>query len=142
MAKIAKCFGIILMWTLFSCSTTGDDRLTIEFSADSSKILLKNISSGGLLQLKKNLAVDSSYQKLVAVLQTPADDDSTSMELEWPGHLSLEQDQLIFSPDTPFIKGKHYLVETIINAQFGTKKEILSSDIGHRLKAQQQILLR
>ena len=142
MAKIAKCFGIILMWSLFSCSTQDDDLLSIEFSADSSKIVLKNISAGGLLQLKKNLVTDSSYQKLVSVLQTPSDDDSTGMELEWPGQLTLENDQLVYLPDTPFVKGQHYLVQTIINAHFGNKKEVLTSDIGHRIKNQQQLLVR
>ena len=142
MAKIAKCFGIILMCTLFSCSTKESDQLKIEFSADSSRIVLKNISSSGLLQLKKNLPTDSSYQKLVSVLQTPADDDSISMELECPGHLMLEKDQLVFLPDTPFVKGKHYLVETLVNTHFGGKKDVLTSDVGHRLKAQQKVLVR
>lgn len=142
MFKDIKFFLVIASCFLLACHASNNKPLTIRFSADSSKILIANIDEAGMAQLKRNLPVDTSYQKLVAVLQTPTDDDSTGMEIEWPGKLSLAGDTLVYTPDTLFKKGKAYLVETILNTQFASKKEIISSEVGHRVKWQQQLLKR
>ena len=142
MFKYIKIFLFIFCGFLLACNSSNDTTLRIDFSADSTKIVCSNIDPVGLLQLKKNLKTDTMYQNLLSVLQTPADNDSTSMEIEWPGKLSMQGDQLIFTPDTAFKKGKAYLVETMLNAQFASKKEILRSEVGHQIKLQQKILLR
>lgn len=82
------------------------------------------------------------YQKLVSVLQTPAEDDSVGMEMDWPGALSVAGDSLVFIPNKPFVKGKNYLVETIINSKFASGADILKSDVGRSLKPQQKTLIR
>jgi hypothetical protein len=142
MFKDIKLFLIIPCLLVFACKLSNHVPLQIDFSADSTKIVLSNIDPSSLHQLANNLTTDTAYQKLVAVLQTPTDDDSTSMEIEWPGKLSLVGHQLIFTPDRAFVKGKSYLVETIINAQFASKKEVLKSEVGHVVKPQQKILTR
>lgn len=116
--------------------------LAIGFSADSTAIVVSGIEEKGLLQLKNNLATDTAYQQLVSVLQTPAEDDSTSMETEWPGKLSIKGDSLWFVPASPFVKGKNYLVETMLNTQFASGGDIVRSKVGHAVKPQQQILVR
>lgn len=126
----------------FGCTKSNNEPISIRFSTDSSKILIANIEPAGLYQIKNNIKIDTMYKKLVSVLQTPADDDSTSMEIEWPGVLSIDGDSLVFIPTQPFIKGKNYLVETIINSKFATGEEILKSDVGHTLKLQQKMLKR
>ena len=142
MFKYTKLLLVIISLILLSCDTTNNKPLLINFSADSTKIVIANIDPVGLAQLKNNLKTDSMYQKLVSVLQTPADDNSTNMEIEWPGKLSMQGDSLIFMPDSAFKKGKTYLVETILNAKFASGKEILRSEVGHRIKAQQKTLRR
>lgn len=127
---------------LAACNGTTNNPFAIKFSADSSKIVISGIDEAALLQLQNHLSSDTSYQQLVSVLQTPMDDDSTSMEMEWPGKLSLKQKDLIFTPTQPFVKGKSYLVETIINAQFASAKDIVKSQIDHKVKSQQQLLKR
>lgn len=127
---------------LFSCDQTKSKPLVISFSLDHSKIVVKNINEAALFQIKSNIAKDSSYQQLVNVYQTPADDDSTSMEIEWKGTLSLKDDELLFNPVLPFIKGKTYLVETILNSQFASGKDIIKGKVGTQIKPQQQILKR
>lgn len=127
---------------LIACSSTNSKPLSIEFSSDSSKIIIKNINEAGLFKLKSNIKTDSSYQKIVSVLQTPAEDDSTSMEIEYPGNLDMIGDSLVFTPKMPFVKGKLYLVESIMNTQFAKGEEIIKSDVGHMVKAQQKFLKR
>lgn len=127
---------------LIACSSTNSKPLSIEFSSDSSKIIIKNINEAGLFKLKSNIKTDSTYQKIVSVLQTPSDDDSTSMEIEYPGNLDIIGDSLVFTPKMPFVKGKLYLVESIMNTQFAKGEDIIKSDVGHMVKAQQKFLKR
>ena len=127
---------------LFSCNTTNNKPLIIAFSPDSTQIVVKDINEAGLFQLKTNLNTDSAYQKLVTVLQTPADDDSTGMEIEWKGKLSLKGNELLFTPNLPFVKGKTYLVETMLNTQFASGEDILKDQVGTQIKPQQQTLKR
>lgn len=132
----------ISFWFLCSCSEPKSKPLIIAFSSDSSKIVVKNINEAGIFQLKKNMNTDSSYQQLVTVLQTPIDNDSTVMEIEWTGKLSLKDNRLIFTPDLPFIKGKAYLVETILNSQFASGEDIIRGRVGTQIKPQQKTLKR
>ncbi|RZL44378.1 MAG: hypothetical protein EOP00_20070 [Pedobacter sp.] len=143
MFKLIKILiSLNLIWLWVGCGSTNSKPLSIEFSSDSSKIIIKNINEAGLFQIKSNLKADTAYQKLVSVLQTPAEDDSTSMEIEWPGKLDIIGDSLLFTPEKPFDKGKLYIVEAMLNVQFAKSEEIVKSDVGHTLKSQQKILKR
>lgn len=126
----------------FSCKNTDNKSLQIKFSKDSSSILISNIEAAALLQLKNNIKTDTSYQKLVSVLETPADDDSVSMEREWPGKLGMIDDNVVFVPDTPFLKGKTYLVETKLNMSFGNIEQMIKGNVRVKMNFRQQILKR
>lgn len=141
MFKSIKFSASILTGCLLACTTAKNKPVSIHFMADSSRIAISNIEEAGLYQIKSKLN-DTTYQNLVSVLQTPAEDDSTSMEMEWPGKLSIQGDSLIFTPEKPFEKGKDYLVQTIINVQFAGTKDIVKADVGHYVKPQQIILHR
>ncbi len=140
MFKFIKLFLVLVSVVLISCNTTTNRSLLIDFSSDSTKIVISNINNEGLLRLKKGLKSDIAYQRVVAVLQTPGEDDSTSMEVEWPGKLTMQGNQLVYTPDTTFKKGRYYLVETIINSKFASAEEMLRSDVGYNLKSEQKIL--
>ena len=127
---------------LSSCNQTNSKPLVIAFSSDSSQIVIKDINEAALFQLKTNINTDSSYQHLVTVLQTLYDDDSTGMEVEWQGKLSLKSNELLFTPNFPFVRGKTYLVETILNSQFASGEDIIKDKIGTQIKPQQQTLKR
>ncbi len=126
----------------FSCKNTDNKSLQIKFSKDSSSILISNIEAAALLQLKNNIKTDTSYQKLVSVLETPTDDDSVGMEREWPGKLGMIHDNVVFTPDSPFLKGKTYLVETQLNMSFGEIEQVLKGKMRTTMNFQQQLLKR
>jgi hypothetical protein len=137
-----KLASIICCCLLFSCKYTDNKALQIKFSADSSSILISNIESAALLQLKNNIKTDTMYQKLVSVLITPADDDSVTMEREWPGKLLMKDDKVVFTPDSPFLRGKTYLVETQLNMSFGDIEQVIKGQMNTGMKFQQQVLKR
>ncbi len=141
MFKDIKLIGLFSLF-LWSCGQSSHPPVVIGFSVDSSAIVISNIDAASLRQLQQHLPSDSSYQNLVSVLQTPGDDDSVSMEIDWPGHLSVADQTLVFKPDTPFVKGKSYLVETMISAQFANAKDIVESKVGYQVKPQQRLLKR
>ena len=78
----------------------------------------------------------------MSVSQIPAQNDTISLEKEWPGKLSLNNNALIFTPNTPFVKGNTYLVSTLINVQFLTTEKVLKSKLEPKLSAQKQALTR
>lgn len=142
MFRLNLFYALICMALLCACNRTNNKSLLIKFSADSTSILISNIEPVGLLQLKNNINTDTMYQKLVTVLITPADDDSLTMEKEWPGKLKLKGDELEFIPDSPFVKGKSYLISTLLNASFGKAEEIIRGGMETSLNVQEQVLKR
>jgi hypothetical protein len=138
-----KLYQIAILGCLFlACNRSDNKLLSIQFSTDSSTIHLSNIESAALLKLKNNIKTDTMYQKLVSVLVTPADDDSVSMEREWPGKLTMKEDKVVFTPDSPFLKGKTYLVETYLNMSFGDVEQVIQGKMSTRMSFQQQVLKR
>ena len=134
--------SIFCVFLCVSCNHKDNKLLSIKFSADRSTILISNIESAALLQLKNNINKDTMYQKLVSVLETLADNDSVSMEREWPGKLSMIADTVVFIPDLPFLKGKNYLIETLLGMKFAAVGDVIHSDVGHLSKKQQKVLSR
>jgi len=133
---------IICICGCLSCKDTESKLLQIKFSADRSTILISNIEPAALLQVKNNINTDTMYQKLVSVLETPGDDDSISIEREWPGKLTVKEDRVVFSPDSPFLKGKTYLVETQLNMSFATIEQMMKGKMRTTIRFQQQLLKR
>lgn len=140
MLKLFLSIICICLW--FSCNITENKSLEIKFSKDSSTILISKIEPAALLQLKNNLKSDTMYQKLVSVLETPADTDSVSMEREWPGKISMRGEKVVFKPNRPFLKGKNYLVETPLNMSFGNIQQVMKNKMRTAMNFQQQVLKR
>ena len=134
--------AIICIFLCLSCNTTDNKALAIKFSADSSAIIVSNIEAAAVLHLKNSIKTDTSYQKLVSVLETPADDDSTSMERNWPGKLVMKEDNVVFKPDSPFLEGKTYLVATQLNMSFGDIEQMIKGNVRARMNFHQQVLKR
>lgn len=140
--RLLKYTAISLVTVIaFSCSDTNNKPI-IKFSADSSSIVIKNIEEVSLLQVKNTMQANPDSSHLVNVLLSPGDEDSLQIEQEIAGKLILAGDSLIFKPQTAFLKGKNYLVESYIDVQFGNKEKLLKGTLKYRLEPQQVILKR
>ncbi len=134
MIKTLSKIGVILFFCAFqSCSSAKNKAVQINFSADSSVIILSDIDPVGLLQLKNDHVSDTVRMNWVSV--------STSGQ-EIPGKVAIKDDKILFVPEMPFQKGKSYLVSTPLNATFGGAKEILKGKVTYQLKPQQKVLQR
>lgn len=132
----------------FSCIISGcrfsspEKQLHIGFTADRSAIMLSGIDEAGMMQLKHHLDEGQEIETLISVVQLIAEDDSTGMEQVCPGVLTVKKDQLLFIPEQPFVKGKSYQVQTLIGSRFGATGDILSGNVGSRIKQQSVVLVR
>ncbi|WP_316842973.1 hypothetical protein [Pedobacter gandavensis] len=124
------------------CSDANNKPLSIDFSADSSKIVFTHIDPRGLLELQGLKNRDSVLNDLISVLQTPSEKDSLIREEPIPGQMTLSDSSLVFSPLQPFVKGRTYLVITHLNIQFAKPEEIVKGKLSYSIKPQQKVLNR
>lgn len=131
-----------LVVLLFACSSTNNKPLFIGFSADSSAIVFNNIDQAGLLQLQSLEGNDTTLNSLVSVLETPSEHDSTLKEAPVDGKIMVTDSCLVFTPSSPFVKGRDYLVITHLNSRFGSIKDLMKDEVANRIRPKQQLLTR
>lgn len=107
--NLLKSALLLFMAGFLGCSSSNSKPLSIEFSKDSTKILISNIDKPGLLKLQELKPQDSIFSDLVAVLQTPSEKDSTIREELVSGNYAVSDSGIVFSPTQPFVKGREYL---------------------------------
>lgn len=122
-----------------ACFLKSDSALQINFSSDSTKIVISGVEEANLYQLKNKLDNDSLSRSLVSVAEL-ADDTGTDRIVQ--GKLMVDKKAVYFLPEQAFRKGRTYAVSTVLNASFATKVDILKSDVGHAVKPQEKILKR
>nr|WP_162988720.1 hypothetical protein [Pedobacter schmidteae] len=114
----------------------------IDFSADSSAIVFSHIEQAGLLQLQQLNKNDTALHRLIAVLQSPSEQDTTLKEAPVEGKILVTDSCLVFVPLSPLVKGRSYLVITHLNTRFGGAAEILKGELANRLRPVQKLLTR
>jgi hypothetical protein len=127
---------------LFSCSPANNKPVLIAFSADSTAIVFSGVNRAGLFKVRGIPNIDTAYQQVLSVMETPGEDDSTSMELPFPGKLRFTDSSVVFDPLTPFVSGKSYLVVSYMNVKFANTEMVLSEKLNSRLKPDQVVLTR
>jgi hypothetical protein len=140
--NLLKSALLISMAGFLGCSSSNSKPLSIEFSKDSTKIIVSNIDKPGLLKLKELKPQDSIFSDLVAVLQTPSEKDSTIREELISGNYAVSDSGIVFSPTQPFVKGREYLVITHINAKFGDAEQVAKGQLSLGVKPFQKSLVR
>lgn len=125
---------------LSACFSGNDSSFDIDFSADSSKIVISGVEEANLYQLKKNLNNDSLSSKFVTVMEIAANASAADQPLA--GKLVVNGNLVYFKPEQAFIKGRNYWVSTVLNTSFATKAAVFKADVGHAVKPQEKILRR
>ncbi|RZJ86466.1 MAG: hypothetical protein EOO20_18230 [Chryseobacterium sp.] len=131
-----------ISYILSSCSSTNNKPVSIEFSADSSSIVVKGVEQDGLYQLKSIADTDSLRNQLLSVVQTPSDADTAIMETPIAGKVLVTDSNVVFMPAEPFVKGRAYLVSTYLNSRFASTGNVLKGKMDYRVKPAEQLLQR
>lgn len=133
-------FGKLTLFTLcclviLSCSSKKE--VEIDFSSDRTTIVFKNLDEVSLYRSKQQL--DSLSSDLVNVFEM---DEASGMEKQVAGKLVSKGEILIFVPQQPFVKGREYEVQTLLNSSFGKSEDLLKADMGKTVKRQTKLLVR
>ena len=119
-----------------SCSSEEQNELKINFSPDSTTIIFSGLDEVNIFRAKEQM--DSLASELISVIET-ADD---GREKPFTGKTIIEGNSLTFVPDTPFVRGRSYIVQTLLNSSFGKTTDVLKADVGRSVKRQEKILER
>jgi hypothetical protein len=133
---------MLLIVAVLGCSSSNSKPLSIAFSRDSTSVVISNIDKPGLLRLRQLKPQDSTFNELIAVLQTPSEKDSDIREEPVAGSYLVSDTSIVFTPTKPFIKGREYLVITHINAKFGDAEQIAKGQLSLGVKPSQKSLVR
>jgi len=133
-----------LLWTvcLISCSSANNKPVLIQFSRDSSSLIISGIAPAGLLQIRNTPHIDTAYAHLVTILQISAGEAQPGGEVPVEGKIKVTKNALVFTPLKPFVPGKRYLVITYMNSQFGNAGMLIKGKLSYSVKPQQEILER
>lgn len=136
-------FLIVVLFALFLISCSGTNKKPIiKFSQDSASIVIKNLDKVSLLKVRDAYAVNADSNQLITVLIKPGEQDSLQDETLVNGRTKLIGDSIIFKPDLPFVKGKDYVVESLIGVEFATVEKLILSQVKQSLQPQRQTLKR
>ena len=136
-----KYAGIICFLFSNACRNKDKNNLDIEFSKDSSAIVITQIAPAGLYALKESFENGDSVE-IISVIESPGENDSLSREIEISGRTEIHEKSVWFFPQTPFVKNKNYLISTPLNMYLGNTKEMLQSRMNLSGKPQEKRLIR
>jgi hypothetical protein len=142
MLKFNLYLAALIICCSLACSSAKNEPLDIDFSKDSSSIRIKNIDPVGLLKIKNGELNDSVVQRMVQVVASPKEGDTSSQEQLVPGKIAADSLSLVFKPVKPFEKGKRYMVLTFINSKFGDLQSLIQSKTKFSMAPNQKILQR
>lgn len=106
-----KKYYFILIILLSTCSNPQklSSTVTVSLTADHRSVQFKGLDRliVGEISRDTNAAV---WQSLVSVYKMPADTDLKNYQSVQPGKYQVQDSVVVFTPDTPFVKGKIYFV--------------------------------
>jgi hypothetical protein len=136
------CGSLLALSTMMGCSSEAKQELTIDFSADSTAIVVDHIDAVGLQQLRSGKFSEVDPGVLISVLDTPSEQDTTGFEKEVEGEIVVVNDHLEFRPQRPFEKGKQYQVMSYLNTRFGNLESTVKGKTSYQVKPNQKLLVR
>ena len=136
----ALCLVFISFCCLVACNSTKNRPLDINFSKDSTAIVIKNIDPAGMAKIRNGELGDSLLQELVTVVESPLANDTAGVQLRMPGKVLQARDSLIFQPAHPFEKGRKYMVLTYINSKFADFQSLIKSKTKFNMAPNQKVL--
>jgi hypothetical protein len=102
---------LILLLLCFVACTPAKRPTAVQVSLVNNKqsIQLKGLDYAVMQDIARDSLKDV-WQSLVAVYRMPADTDMKNYQPVQPGRYQLKDSVVVFTPDTPFIKGQTYFI--------------------------------
>ncbi|QHS55019.1 hypothetical protein GWR56_05505 [Mucilaginibacter sp. 14171R-50] len=119
---------LIIFLFIFACTPTKHPagvRLSLVNNRQS--IQIKGLDYAVMQDIARDTD-NTVWQSLVAVYRMPADTDLKNYQPVQPGHYLLKDSAVVFTPDTPFVKGQTYFIR---NYRLGEGARLIDYIKGH-----------
>ena len=100
--------GCFMLLSL-GCSRANNKSIKISLENNRTAIKFKGLNYAVISEINRDSAL-SHWQSLIPVYKLPADTELRDYQLPQPGKYAIADSALVFTPDTPFIKGKRYFL--------------------------------
>jgi hypothetical protein len=113
-----KAASLIIIF-LVSCAqkNTSTSSVQIALINNGRQLEFKGLDYAVIQEINRDSSTDV-WQALIPVYRMPVDTDMKNYQPEQPGRYHVKDSVVVFTPDTPFIKGKAYFVR---NYKLGQK---------------------
>jgi|GEM_PF-389337 len=110
LTRIKKC-AYLLVILAFGCTTKPqpDASISIALTTNKQALIFKGLDAAIMNEIARDSA-GSGWQSLVPVYRMPADTDMKTFQPVQPGKYLVQDSVVVFTPDTPFVKGQTYFV--------------------------------
>ena len=116
MSRLIKNIPVVLLVLWFGCSSSSK-KINFKIALQNNGVL--KITGPDSLILNEIQRDSGAWQNIFPIYRMPADTDMKDFQQPQPGAYHLAGDAVIFTPDTPFIKGQTYFLRCY---QFGEGK--------------------
>ncbi len=101
--------GILLLFCL-ACSTKPKaPEIKISLTDSSRSIKINGVDNSIAGEISRD-STSGIWQNLIPVYKMPADTDLKSYQPVQPGNYKVKDNAIVFTPDTPFVKGRAYFI--------------------------------
>ncbi|MDF3077109.1 MAG: hypothetical protein K0S09_998 [Sphingobacteriaceae bacterium] len=131
MLKQFKYLVFCLSAILLACGNNSKQENTaasvqFQLNADSSEIVLKGLDHDVLQAIQDDSLTQDQLESIFAVYKQASDEQLIGLEKPLPGRYKAMADQIIFTPDSAFLKGNLYRAEFRM-PQFYDQKDVVTS---------------
>ncbi|HTI60317.1 hypothetical protein [Mucilaginibacter sp.] len=101
---------LLLVLICFGCSSKPPDKdIVITLTGNHQSLKISGFDRAIINEIGRDTS-DQVWQTLLPVYRMPKDTDMKDFQKEQPGHYNIQDSLVIFTPDTPFAKGKTYFL--------------------------------
>jgi len=103
-----KLYLLVSLFVAFSCNSPKENTIQIALINNNSTLKISGVDS----LILNDIARDTSnhFDVLASIYRMPADTDMKDYQSVQPGKYTVKNGELLFAPDTGFVKGQTYFV--------------------------------
>lgn len=102
-------FLLLLLICLGCSSKPQENTIVIALAADYHSLKISGFDRAIINEIGRDTS-DQVWQSLLPVYRMPQDTDMKDYQNAQPGHYNIQDSLVMFTPDTPFAKGKTYFL--------------------------------
>jgi len=104
-----RCFFLLLLFCLGCSHQPGKINIAVSIIDSNRALKVSGFDRAVIAEIGRDSA-NAAWQSLIPVYKMPTDTDMKDFQPVQPGNYRIQDSVVVFTPDTPFIKGQYYFV--------------------------------